>query len=102
MIWKKAKIYKAVTEPDKLGNEVTVGYSLLVESYIRFSPWAKDDVELEGREVTENQQRYLIPVDYTLIYDATHIEIDGHIVEITSLTDNTPRWTVAQIRKWKV
>jgi hypothetical protein len=102
MIWRAINVLKAITEKDRLGNDCTTGrFDILAETKGRFSPWTDTDVEIEGRDVTENEQRYLLPVPYDTIKTATHADFGGKVVEITQITDNAPRWTVLQVRRWK-
>lgn len=102
MIWQTMAVVRADTETDRLGNDVPTGtYTTLAECSGRFSPWSDQDTEINGREVTENEQRYLLPVAFETIKTATHVRIGGVYVEITKITDNAPRWTILQIRKWR-
>lgn len=102
MIWVQMKILQADTTTDRLGNVVETGtYTTIAEAVGRFSPWSDEDVTIQGRDVTENQQRYLVPIDFSAVKDATHVEINQKVVEIYQITDNLPRWTVFQVRKWR-
>lgn len=102
MIWKPCQLQaqKGKTE-DELGNLVGGSWETVLETFCRATPWAAEDVSLEGRDVTRNEQRFIIPVRREDFPDCTHAVIDGIQQEITQKIDLGPRWTVIQVKVYR-
>ena len=92
MIWKSCdlQIKEGQTE-DVLGNQ-TGG---------KWSTWTDEQISLEGREVTRNEQRFAIPVLFSDFPECSHAVIDGVRQEITQKIDLAPRYTVIQVKVYK-
>ena len=61
MIWKSCdlQIKEGQTE-DVLGNQTGGKWSTVKKTVCRFTPWTDEQISLEGREVTRNEQRFRI------------------------------------------
>lgn len=99
MMWKQGIVYALEDSgnEDELGNPIKE-QSILWSGGLRFTPWTNDDIAVNGREVTMNEQRYAIPVPYETIKHADQVELDNVILNITSVSDLGPRWTIIQVR----
>ena len=89
MIWKSCdlQIKEGQTE-DVLGNQTG-------------GKWTDEQISLEGREVTRNEQRFAIPVLFSDFPECSHAVIDGVRQEITQKIDLAPRYTVIQVKVYK-
>ena len=102
MIWKPCVLQKQMCQTeDALGNMVGGEWETVEETYCRFTPWTDNQIALEGREVTRNEQRFAIPIPYSDFPDCTHAVIDSHRQKITETIDLTPRYTVIQVEVYK-
>ena len=65
MIWKTCQL-QIITDQteDELGNMVGGTWQTLKETVCRFTPWMDEQIALEGREVTRNEQRFVIPIPF--------------------------------------
>ena len=98
MIWKECILYaETETEKDELNNPV---YELkeVKRSVCRFTPWTDDQIALEGREVTMNEQRFAIPMPFSEFPECSYAEIDGVQQKITQKINLSPRYTVIQVK----
>lgn len=102
MIWKpcQLQIITGQTE-DALGNMVGGTWQTEKETVCRFTPWTDDQIELEGREVTRNEQQFVIPIPFDQFPDCTHAVIDDRRQEIRQKIDLSPRYTVIQVKVYK-
>ncbi len=101
VIWKKCILLsEQKTGKDRLGNDV---YELVevASSKVRESPWTDEQIALEGREVTKNEQRFLIPIKYRDFPRCQKARIEGRDLEITKVLDLSPRFTSIQVRIYK-
>lgn len=102
MIWKPCLLQKLVgQEEDELKNPVGGEWQTVKETVARFTPWTNEQIALEGREVTRNEQRFMIPVPFAAFPECTHAMIGGIRQEITQKMDLTPRYTVIQVKVYK-
>lgn len=112
MIWKKAIVYSmtATGDTDELGNAVKVK-SEIWEGDARFTPWTVEEIQSNGknlsnfgqsREVTKSEQMYALPVNYNTIQFAEQVELDGVLHDIISISELSPRWTLIQVRVYKI
>lgn len=72
-----------------------------MQTYCRYTPWTDDQIAVEGRDVTKNEQRFVIPIQKTKFPECTHAEIDGIRQKITQVIDLSPRYTVIQVEVYK-
>ena len=102
MIWKpcQLQIIAGQTE-DALGNAVGGEWQTVKNTFCRFTPWTDEQVSLEGREVTKNEQRFAIPIPFISFPQCTHAVIDSHRQKITQKIDLAPRYTVIQVEVYK-
>lgn len=103
MIWKTCQL-QIITDQteDELGNVVGGTWQTLKETVCRFTPWTDEQIALEGREVTRNEQRFVIPIPFKQFPAAcTHAVIDDHRQKITQVIDLSPRYTVIQMEVYK-
>lgn len=101
MIWKECILY-AETEngKDELNNPI---YELeeVKKTVCRFTPWTDEQIALEGREVTKNEQRFAIPISFSEFPECSYAEIDGVQQKIRDKIDLEPRYTVIQVRVYE-
>ena len=101
MIWKPCTLYDLQkTGTDQLGNDVVAPVEVK-STFARFTPWTDAQIALEGREVTENEQRFALPVPYQAVADCYMAEINGVKQEITAKINLCPRYTVIQVKVYK-
>lgn len=103
MIWQPCKLLRDVeTGKDELNNPI---YELQIVSNknlcCRHSPWTNEQITLEGREVTKNEQQFVLPIPISKFPQCNHAEIDGKKLKITKITDLSPRYTVMQVKVYK-
>ena len=103
MIWKRCVIcaeIKDESQADELGNVKKV-LSEIWSGNVRFTPWSDQQVALEGRTVTDNEQLYAVPADYETINTAKKAVLDGVAHEVKAVKELAPRWTVIQVKVMK-
>lgn len=102
MIWKECLLQKITGQTeDALGNLVGGEWETVKETYCRFTPWTDDQIAVEGREVTKNEQQFVIPVSYNNFPTCSHAVIDGVRQKIKEVIDLSPRYTVIQVEVFK-
>lgn len=102
MNWKKCTLYKKTFSTDKLNNQIPTGEEAVLETRCRFTPWTDEEIALEGREVTRNEQKYAIPIPKSRFPECDKAQIkDVGMVEIKEITGLSPRWTVIRIKGYK-
>lgn len=92
---------KTGQEKDSLGNLTGGTWQTVCETVCRHTPWTDEQVALEGRGVTKNEQLYLIPIPHQKFPDCTHAVIDGIRQKIKEKTDLTPRYTQIRVNAYK-
>lgn len=101
MIWKtcilKAKVQNG---EDALKNPV-YEWQTVLETVARHTPWTNEQITVEDREVTRNEQRFIIPIPYEDFPKCDQAVMDGHARQIRQVIDLSPRWTVIQVRAYK-
>lgn len=100
MIWKPCILYAETADyenTDELGNP-TKGTEQVWSGKIRFTPWTDQQIALEGRDVTKNEQQYAVPVAFNVIESARKAEIDGVMLKVIDVTDMSPRWSVIRVK----
>ncbi len=101
MIWKTCILLSRVkTGEDTLKNPV-YAYQEIKRTRARVTPWTDEQVASEGREVTKNEQRIIIPIPYQRFPECQKLRIDAHEQDITQIMDLSPRFTVVQVKKYK-
>ena len=103
MIWKLCTL-EALTgqTEDALGNLVGGEWETLEETFARLTPWTDEQVALEGRDVTRNEQRFVLPLPFDRFpKNATHATIGEHRQKIKEVIDLCPRYTVIQVEVYK-
>lgn len=102
MIWRpcRLEILTGQTE-DALGNMVGGEWQIVKNTYARFTPWADEQIALEGRDVTKNEQRFAIPIPFAGFPDCTHAVISGRRQRIEKKIDLAPRYTIIQVNLYK-
>ena len=101
MIWEPCTLYEPEeTGQDILGNPIIEPKEVL-QTYARFTPWTDEQIALEGREVTENEQRFALPIPYQAVVDCYMAEINGVKQEITAKINLCPRYTMIQVKVYK-
>ena len=102
MIWEKCFLQnKTRQEKDALGNITGGTWQTVCETVCRHTPWTDEQISLEGRNVTKNEQSYLIPIPYRIFPDCTHAVIGGIRQKIKNKTDLPPRYTQMQVEVYK-
>lgn len=102
MIWKDCKLYAETidtSKTDALGNPEK-GTEQIWGGLIRFTPWTDQQIALEGREVTKNEQLYAVPASYDDVCFAKKAEIDGTMLKVIEVTDLSPRWSVIRVKTY--
>lgn len=101
MIWKDCILLEQVeTGEDALGNPI-YDTREVKSTKARFTPWTDEQISLEGREVTKNEQRYIIPIPFKDFPVCHFAEIECKSMEITQIIDLSPRHTSIQVKIYK-
>lgn len=102
MIWKACllQIVSGQTE-DALGNPTGGQWQTVLKTFARLTPWTDEQISIEGREVTRNEQRFAIPISFASFPECTHAVIDNVRQEIVEKIDLSPRYTVIQVKVYK-
>lgn len=102
MIWKACQLQVITNQTeDALGNMVGGNWETVKDTFCRFTPWTDEQIALEGRDVTKNEQRFAIPIPFERFPECTHAVIDGIRQKIKEKIDLTPRYTVIQVEVCK-
>lgn len=102
MIWKACQLQIITNQTeDALGNMVGGNWETVKDTFCRFTPWTDEQIALEGRDVTKNEQRFAIPIPFKRFPECTHAVIDGIRQKIKEKIDLTPRYTVIQVEVCK-
>lgn len=102
MIWKPCQLQVITNQTkDELGNMVGGEWETVKETSCRFTPWTDQQILLDDRGVTKNEQRFAIPISYNNFPDCTHAVIDGVRQKIKGKIDLTPRYTIIQVEVYK-
>lgn len=102
MIWKPCQLQViAGQERDELGNVAGGTWQTVKETVCRYSPWTEEQIALEGREVTRNEQRFVIPIPFEAFPFCTHAVLNGIRQEIIQRIDLSSRYTIIQVKVYK-
>lgn len=100
MIWKNCTLYAEIIDAentDELGNPIKETEQVWA-GQVRFTPWTDQQIALEGRDVTKNEQLYAVPAAYNDIWNAKKAELDGKTLKVIEVTDLGPRWSVIRVK----
>lgn len=101
MIWKACQLKAR----EKVGEDVLKNpiyeWKTVLETKARFTPWTDEQIAMDSRNVTKNEQRFAIPISYDNFPECTHAVIDGVRQKIKEKIDLTPRYTVIQVEVYK-
>ena len=102
MIWKpcQLQIVRNQTE-DALGNMVGGEWQTVKDTSCRFTPWTDQQIAMDNRGITKNEQRFAIPIPFASFPICTHAVIDGVRQKIKEKIDLAPRYTVIQVEVHK-
>lgn len=101
MMWQPCILQKKVkTGEDQLGNPV-YDWIDVARTTARFTPWTDEQIALEDREVTRNEQRFVIPIPYSFFPGCDRAVLNGCKQDIKQRIDLSPRYTVIQVRAYK-
>lgn len=102
MIWKECLLQKKTGQTeDALGNLVGGEWTTVLDTFCRDTPWTDQQILVDTRGVTKNEQRFAIPIPFETFPDCTHAVIDGVRQKIKETIDLTPRYTVIQVEVYK-
>lgn len=102
MIWKECLLQKKTGQTeDGLGNLVGGEWTTVLGTYYRATPWTDQQILIDTRGVTKNEQRFVIPIPFESFPECTHAVIDGVRQKIKEAIDLTPRYTVIQVEVYK-
>lgn len=102
MIWESCQLQVLTGQTkDTLGNMVGGEWQTVKNTYARFTPWTDEQIALEGRDVTKNEQRFAIPIPFGHFPNCTHAVISGYRQKINQKINLAPRYTVIQVRIYK-
>lgn len=102
MIWKECLLQKKTGQTeDALGNLVGGEWTTVLKTSCLDTPWTDQQILVDTRGITKNEQRFAIPIIYEEFPDCTHAVIDGVRQKIKETIDLTPRYTVIQVEVYK-
>ena len=103
MIWKPCELQAQKEQAiDALGNPTGGEWSTLMETYARHSPWNDAHTDADDREMTHNEQHFVLPVSFSRFpATATHAEIDGVRQKILEVIDLAPRYVAIRVEVYK-
>ncbi len=103
MIWQNCLLQELKNQTeDELGNMVGGDWQTIKKTSVRLTPWTDEQIKLEGREVTKNEQRFIVPIPYKQFpKKCKRVVIDKTPLEITKISDLSPRWSVIQVKCYK-
>lgn len=102
MIWKPCLLQKKTGQTeDELGNLVGGEWETVKETFCRFTPWTDEQISLEGRDATRNEQKYIIPIPFRRFPECSHTVIEEVRQVITQKIDLSSRYTVIQVKVYK-
>lgn len=101
MIWQKMTVILQVkTGEDELGNPVYANVDGDIYN-ARFTPRTDEQIALEGRDVTTNEQRYIIPCPFKTFPECKIVKFGESLFEVKVRSDLGPRWTMLQVKKYR-
>ena len=101
MIWKEATLLSLeVTGKDVLKNDIKTEKEVLNGVKGRFTPWNATDLELEDREVTINQRKFLLRIKKKDYPKCDRVRIDGETYNIKNVID-LGRFVLLYVKRFK-
>lgn len=92
---------KEHTGEDALGNP-TFSMSNLKVCKARFTPWTNEEIQMESREVTQNERKLLLRLSFPDYPSAcSGIIVEGKDYEIMKEIDLSPRFVLLHVKKYK-
>ena len=67
----------------------------------RFTPWANEEVHLEGRDITQNQRKLLLRLPFSDFPTCEKVRIAGLNYEIKRIIDLSPRFVLLHVKAYK-
>ena len=101
MIWKVCRLLAKKQIGEDVLHNPEYDFTVVKETVARATPWTDEQIALEGREVTRNEQRFLIPIPFPVFSECQKAEIDDCVQEITKVIDLGPRYTAIQVKSYK-
>lgn len=102
MIWKSCVLYakQPTGKRDKLGNEIYERVKVM-ETFARFTPWTDEQIAAEERNVTKNEQIFVLPISPKNFPKCYEAEINGVRQKITKKIELSPRYIAIQVKAYK-
>lgn len=101
MIWKECLLKsKEKVGEDALKNPI-YEWVTICRTRARFTPWTDEQIALDDREVTRNEQRFIIPIPHHRFPKCERAMLDGIEQEIKQVIELSPRWTAIQVKVYK-
>lgn len=102
MIWESCLLQeKRKVGEDALKNPL-FEYMTILETFARFTPWTTEQIAIEGRDITRNEQQYIIPLPYRRFPgNCVRVKINGIKMDVTKISPLSPRWTLVQVKTYK-
>lgn len=100
MMWVDCKLYAETIDyerTDELGNPEK-GTEQVWAGLVRFTPWTDQQIALEGREVTKNEQLFAVPAACDVIKSVKKALLGGVMHKVVEVTDLSPRWSVIRVK----
>ena len=102
MIWKELSLINFVQQVgDELGNMVSGKPDEVYHTYCRETPWTDEQIAIEGRDVTKNEQRFIVPYSGSKLPEFDAFVVDGVTYQPTDTMRLNPRYMVLQGKVYK-
>lgn len=102
MIWKECLLQKKTGQTeDELGNLVGGYWKTVSTTLCRATPWTDQQILVDTRDVTKNEQRFAIPIPFQMFPECSHAVIGGVRQKIKEVIELSPRYTVVQVEVYK-
>ena len=104
MMWVPIKLKRYTYTSDELNDNVPNGLEQVMECQGRITPWTEEQIAVQERDVTRNEQQYLLPAAIVPLHVAKQCQIatvDEEDLKITAITEWSPRWICIRVRVYK-
>ncbi len=101
MKWKCCELIKEKKVAEDILHNPIYEQIVVKTTRCRETPWTNNDINLDKREVTKNEQYFAIPIPFESFPDCSYVRIDGVVLEINQKIDLSPRWTVIKVKALK-
>lgn len=101
MIWVPCALIGEIQTGKDVLNNPTYESVEVKQSLARCSPWTDEQIVLEGREITRNEQQYILPIPFIDFPTCQKIRLNGHELDIMDITDLSSRYTLIRVKKYK-